>query len=86
MEDCDAFPDAGTSMWTTRVLSIIVKNVQSYIVAVVWGAAEVLSLCKGKGEKSSTYKKGAPIEGESSLISSASVAPSDLLSANLALM
>ena len=77
VEDCDAVPDAGTSMWATRVLSIFVKNTQSYVVAVVWGVAEVLSLCRGKGEKSSTYKKGAPIEGESSLISSASVAPDD---------
>ena len=35
-------------MWTARILSIIVKNMQSYIVAVVWGAAEVWSLCKSK--------------------------------------
>ncbi len=69
-------PDAGTSMWTTHVLSIIVKNMQSYIVAVVWGIAEVLSLCKGKGDTYSTHKKGTPIKGESSLISSASIAPS----------
>ncbi len=75
MEDCDAIPDVGTSMWTSRVLSIVVKNMQSYIVAVVWGVAEVLlSLRKCKGDKSSTYKKGASIKGESSLISSASVA------------
>ena len=33
--ECDAVPDAGASMWTTRVLSIIVKNMQSYIVAIV---------------------------------------------------
>ncbi len=76
MEDCDAVPDVGTSMWTARVLSIIVKNMQSYIVAVVWGVAEVLSLCKGKGDKSSTHKKSAPIKGEASLISFVSVAPS----------
>jgi hypothetical protein len=73
-------PDAGKSMWTARVLSIIVKNMQSYIVAVVWGAAEVLlSLRKYKGAKYLTSKKGIMIKGESSLISSypnASVAPS----------
>ncbi len=77
MEDCDVIPDAGTSMWTARVLSIIVKNMQSYIVAVVWGVAEVLlSLRKSKGDKYSTHKSkmGAPIKVESSLISSASVA------------
>ena len=62
-------------MWTARILSIIVKNMQSYIVAVVWGVAEVLLfLRKSKGDKYSTHKKGAPIKGESSLISSASVA------------
>jgi hypothetical protein len=75
VEDCDEAPDAGTSMWTARVLSIIVKNVQSYIVAVVWGVAEVLLLVrKSTGDKYSTHKKGIPIKGESSLISSASVA------------
>ncbi len=71
-------PNVGTSMWTSRVLSIIVKNMQSYIVAVVWGVAEVLlSLRKLNGDKSNksnTRKKGAPIKGESSLISAASVA------------
>jgi hypothetical protein len=63
-------------MWTACVLSIIVKNMQSYIVAVVWGVAEVfLSLGKSRGDKYSTHnKKSAPIKGESSLISSASVA------------
>jgi hypothetical protein len=75
VDDCDPVPDYGTSMWTARVISIIVKNMQSYIVAVVWGVAEVLSICKGKGDKCSTHKKNAPIKGESSLISSASVAP-----------
>jgi hypothetical protein len=65
--DCKV-PDVGTSMLTARVFSIIVKNVQSYIVAVVWGVAEVLSLCKGKGEKSST-KKNQLVNGESSLVS-----------------
>ncbi len=75
MEDCDVIPNVGTSMWTARVLSIVVKNMQSYIVAVVWGVAEaVLSLRKLNGDKSNTYKKGAPIKGESSLISAASVA------------
>ena len=75
VEDCDVVPNAGTSMWTARVLSIVVKNMQSYIVAVVWGVAEVLLfLRKSKGDKYSTHKKGAPIKGESSLISSASVA------------
>jgi hypothetical protein len=74
VEDCDAIPDAGTSMWTARVLSIIVKNMQSYIVAVVWGVAEVLSLCKGRGDKCSTHKKDAPINGKSSFIFAASVA------------
>ncbi len=71
MEDCDAIPDVGTSMWTARVLSIIVKNMQSYIVAVVWGVAEVLlSLRTSNGDKSSTHKKGTPsYKGESSLIS-----------------
>ena len=75
--DCDVVSNASTSMWTARVLSIIVKNMQSYIVAVVWGVAEVLFLCKGKGGKYSTPKKNPLIKGESSLISSASVAPSD---------
>ena len=75
VDDCSAVPDAGKSMWTARVLSIIVKNMQSYIVAVVWGVAEVsLLVRKSMGEKYSTHKKGAPIKGESSLISSASVA------------
>ena len=74
MDDCDAVPNPGTSMWTARVLSIIVKNVQSYIVAVVWGVAEVLSLCKGRGYKYSTHKKDAPINGKSSFIIAASVA------------
>jgi hypothetical protein len=77
--DCDAFPDAGTSMWTARVLSIIVKNMQSYIVAVVWGVAEVLSvLITYKREKYNIHrpKKGTLIKGESSLVSIASVAPS----------
>jgi hypothetical protein len=72
VEDCDAIPDVGTSMWTARVLSIIVKNMQSYIVAVVWGVAEVLlSLRKSKGNKivstRSIRKKGAlPHHGPSS--------------------
>ncbi len=74
VEDCDEVPDAGTSMWTARVLSIIVKNMQSYIVAVVWGVAEVLLLVR----KSTGDKKGVPIKGESSLISSASVAVENL--------
>ncbi len=65
-------------MWTTRVLSIIVKNVQSYIVAVVWGAAEVLSLCKGKGDKSTAFEnKSNGYENKSSDKSSVSVAPSE---------
>ncbi len=75
MEGCNAIPDVGTSMWTARVLSIVVKNMQSYIVAVVWGVAEVLSLCKRKGNKASTHKNAAPIKGESSLISVVSVVP-----------
>ena len=75
MEDCDVIPDAGTSMWTARVLSIILKNVQSYVVAVLWGVAEViLSLRKSKGDKYSTHKKDAPIKGESSFIFAGSVA------------
>ncbi len=75
MDDCDMLPDAGTSMWTSRVLSIIVKNMQSYIVAIVWGVAEgLLFLRKSVVDKYSTHKKGAPITGKSSLISSASVA------------
>jgi hypothetical protein len=59
-------------MWTARVLSIIVKNVQSYIVAVVWGVAEVLlSLRNSKENKTlstrSIHKKGAlPHHGPSS--------------------
>jgi hypothetical protein len=77
VDDCDAVPNPGTSMWTARVLSIIVKNVQSYIVAVVWGVAEVLPLCKGKVNKSSNIKKSAPIKGESSKISFASYVPSE---------
>jgi hypothetical protein len=76
MKDCDTVPDAGTSMWTARVLSIIVKNMQSYIVAVVWGVAEVLSLCKKEDKYKKSTKKGALIKGGSSLISSASVDPS----------
>jgi hypothetical protein len=64
-------------MWAARVLSIIVKNLQSYIVAAVWGIAEVWSLCKGKGDKYTTHKGNVPIKGESSLISTASVTPSD---------
>ena len=75
MEDCDVIPDVGTSMWTARVLSIIVKNVQSYIVAVLWGVAEVLSfLRKTKVDKYSTHKKNAPVKVESSLVFSSSVA------------
>jgi hypothetical protein len=75
VEDCDAVPDAGTSMSSARVLSIIVKNMQSYIVAVLWGVAEVLSfLRKSKGDKHSTNKKDVPVKVESSLIFSASVA------------
>jgi hypothetical protein len=38
-------------MWNSRVLSIIVKNMQSYIVAIVWGAAEVLAIFATKGGK-----------------------------------
>jgi hypothetical protein len=77
VKDCDAVPNAGTSMWTARVLSIIVKNMQSYIVAVVWGVAEVLSVLKYKVDKYTIHgsKKGTSIKGES-LISIASVAPS----------
>ncbi len=75
MEDCDVIPDAGTSMLIARVLSIIVKNVQSYIVDVLWGVAEVLSsLRKSKEDKCSTHKKSAPVKVESSLIFSSSVA------------
>jgi hypothetical protein len=70
VEDCDEVADAGTSMWTARVLSIIVKNIQSYIVTVVWGVAEVLSLLKKENKYSTYNKKGASIEGESSLVSS----------------
>jgi hypothetical protein len=69
VEDCDAVPNASTSMWISRVFSIVVKNMQSYIVAVVWGVAEVLlSLRKSKGNKIvSTRKKGAlPHHGPSS--------------------
>jgi hypothetical protein len=69
VEDCDAVPNASTSMWISRVLSIVVKNMQSYIVAVVWGVAEVvLSLRKSKGNKIvSTRNKGAlPHHGPSS--------------------
>ncbi len=65
-------------MWTARVLSIIVKNMQSYIVAVVWGVAEVLSvLITYTRDKYSIHrpKKGTSIKGESSLVI-ASVAPS----------
>jgi hypothetical protein len=73
-EDCDAVLDAGTSMWTARVLSIIVKNMQSYIVAVVWGVAEVWSLCRSKAKKivstRSFHEKGAlPHHGPSSGLS-----------------
>ncbi len=31
-------------MLTSRVLSIIVKNMQSYIVTIVWGTTEVLAI------------------------------------------
>jgi hypothetical protein len=77
VDDCDAVPNPGTSMWTARVLSIIVKNMQSYIVTVVWGVAEVLSVLKYKGDKYTIHgsKKGTSIKDES-LISIASVAPS----------
>ncbi len=51
MEECDAIPDAGTSMWTARVLSIIVKNIQSYIVAIIWGTTEFFSLFKMMGKR-----------------------------------
>ncbi len=75
MEDCDVIPNAGTSMWTSRVLGIIVKNMQSCIVAIVWGVAEVLmSLRTFNGDKSNIYKKSAPIKRESSLIFNSSVA------------
>ncbi len=74
MEDCDVIPDAGKSMWVARVLSIVVKNVQSYIVAVVWGVAEVLLSLRKFNSKYDTHKEGMSVKGESSLISSASVA------------
>jgi hypothetical protein len=49
---------------------------QSYVVAVVWGVAEVLlSLRKYKGAKYITSQKGIMIKGESSY-PNASVAPS----------
>ncbi len=75
VNDCVAVPDAGTSMWTARVLNIIVKNMQSYIVAVVWGVAEVLSLRKGKVNKSNAPKKSASINGESSKLHFSSYSP-----------
>ncbi len=55
VDECNAIPDAGASMWTSRVLSIIVKNMQSYIVAIVWGTAEVLAIFSMKGGK---WRKG----------------------------
>jgi hypothetical protein len=68
-------PNAGTAMWTARILSIIVKNMQSYIVAVVWGVAEVLlSLRKSKEDKYCTHKKSEPIKDEPSLVFSSTVA------------
>jgi hypothetical protein len=51
VDECNAIPDAGTSMWTSRVLSIIVKNMQSYIVTIVWGTAEMLAIFAMKGGK-----------------------------------
>ncbi len=76
-EECDAVPDAGTSMWTSRVLSIIIKNMQSYIVAFVWGTAEVFSLFKMKRESGTS--KGDPYNRSYDGVSriSASVTPSD---------
>jgi hypothetical protein len=64
-------------MWTARVLSIIVKNMQSYIVTVVWGVAEVLSVLKYMADKYIyRSKKDNLIKVESSLISIVSVVPS----------
>jgi hypothetical protein len=56
---CNAIPDAGASMWTSRVLSIIVKNMQSYIVAIVWGTAEVLAIFAMWRKGTSTKATGA---------------------------
>jgi hypothetical protein len=66
-------------MWTSRMLSIIVKNMQSYIVAIVWGTAEVLAIFAMMGGK---WRKGTSTSatGASSKITHGnnSVAPSSV--------
>ena len=61
-------------MWTVCVLSIIVKNMQSYIVAIVWGIAEVFSLFKMREMVSS---KRVPSNHSYPSVSTAAVTPSD---------
>ncbi len=73
MEECNAIPDAGTSMWTSRVLSIIVKNMQSYIVAIVWGTAELLAIF---AMKSGQWRKGTSTKATGASSKKNSVAPS----------
>ncbi len=70
-------------MWTSRVLSIIVKNMQSYIVAIVWGTAEVLAIFATMGGK--WRKDTSPEKAEKATYASSkktyrnnSVAPLDL--------
>ncbi len=87
MEECNAIPDAGTSMWISRVLSIVVKNMQSYIVAIVWGTAEVMAIFAMQGGK---WKKGTSSKataasskknyGKSSVVPSLGVASSGVAS------
>ncbi len=63
MDECDEVPDAGTSMWTARLLSISVKNMQSCVVGVVWGTETVFSLfrfMRGKWKNRNKHKFGAP--------------------------
>ncbi len=63
MDECNEVPDAGTSMWTARLLSITVKNMQSCVVGIVWGTEAVFSLFRfmgGKWRNRNKHKLGAP--------------------------
>ncbi len=78
-------------MWTFRVLSIVVKNMQSYIVAIVWGTAEVMAIFAMQGGKwrkgtsskatAASSKKG---HGKSSVAPSLGVASSGVVSSGVA--
>jgi hypothetical protein len=70
-------------MWTSRVLSIIVKNMQSYIVAIVWGTAEVLAIfTMVSGKWSRTTSNKAPGNSKESY-RNRSVAPSSVAVASV---